>query len=154
MLPYLLWLWQPTTTNLWGKALFHVRTPRTQPITEVHRARHHGRHWSRDHGGILLTDLLYLLTFLLHFKKIIYLYVYGYFSCMSVCVSHVCPVPVETSRGFWVSWSWSYRQLWVSMWVLGFEPRASGRAASTLNSAVFLASSSAFLCNPEPSAQD
>ena len=33
-----------------------------------------------------------------------------------------CPMP----------WNWSHRQLWAAMWVLGSEPRSSGRAASAL----------------------
>jgi hypothetical protein len=34
--------------------------------------------------------------------------------------------------GCQVTWSWSYRQLWAVMWVLGFEPKSSGKAASVL----------------------
>jgi hypothetical protein len=30
-------------------------------------------------------------------------------------------------------WNWSYRWLWGAMWLLGIEPRFSGRAASVLN---------------------
>lgn len=33
----------------------------------------------------------------------------------------------------WILWNWSYRLLWSDMWVLGIEPRYSGRSASALN---------------------
>jgi hypothetical protein len=29
-------------------------------------------------------------------------------------------------------WNWSYRQVWAAMWMLGMEPKSSGRAASAL----------------------
>ena len=32
-----------------------------------------------------------------------------------------------------IPWNWSYRQLWVAMWMLGIESRFSGRAACALN---------------------
>ena len=33
----------------------------------------------------------------------------------------------------WISWNWSYRQLWAGTWMLGIEPRSFRRAASALN---------------------
>ena len=33
----------------------------------------------------------------------------------------------------WISWNWSYRQLWAVMWMLGIEPRSFRRAVSALN---------------------
>jgi hypothetical protein len=35
-------------------------------------------------------------------------------------------VPTEDRKGHWIPWKWNYR------WVLGIEPRDSGRVASAL----------------------
>jgi hypothetical protein len=37
---------------------------------------------------------------------------------MYVCATFVFLVPMEAGRGCPVPWNWSYRQLWVPMWVL------------------------------------
>lgn len=34
---------------------------------------------------------------------------------MHVCVP-VCSVPLEARRGHWITWTWSYKQLWAAMW--------------------------------------
>jgi hypothetical protein len=46
---------------------------------------------------------------------------------------HVGAMPIETRRGHWVLLELSYRQLLANMWVLGFEPGASGTEISALN---------------------
>ena len=64
-------------------------------------------------------------------------FIYFYFVPMSVCLHvgmcPVCAVPTKIRRGHWTSLKWSYRQLWVAMWVLGIESEPSGRAVSTFN---------------------
>lgn len=55
-----------------------------------------------------------------------------YFMCMSVFLN-VC---VSTRRGHWIPrnpWNWSYRRLWVAMWVLIIDSRSSSRKARALN---------------------
>ena len=47
-------------------------------------------------------------------------YMHWCFACMSVWG---CRIP----------WNWNHRQLWAFLWVLGIEPRSSGRTASVLN---------------------
>ena len=55
--------------------------------------------------------------------------------CLYVCLCDplMCLVPVEAKRRHLISWNWNYRQLWVTMWLLGIELRTSGRAVSALN---------------------
>lgn len=55
---------------------------------------------------------------------------YDCFACMYVCASCMY---LGGQRGHWMPWDWSYRQLWGTMWVLGFKPGSSGRAASALS---------------------
>lgn len=47
-----------------------------------------------------------------------------------VYVPHKCLVPTEARRGHWLPWNWSYRLLWISLWVSGTEPRSSPKAAN------------------------
>lgn len=42
-------------------------------------------------------------------------------------------VSVEVRRGQQNPWNWHYRWLWAAIWVLGTEPRSSGRAAMLLS---------------------
>ena len=46
-----------------------------------------------------------------------------FFSLCALLFGHGCQVP----------WNWNYRELWTAVWVLGIEPRSSGRAVSALN---------------------
>lgn len=39
-----------------------------------------------------------------------------------VAMYHMNAVPEEDRRGHCIPWAWSYRQLWVVVWVLGIEP--------------------------------
>jgi hypothetical protein len=50
-------------------------------------------------------------------------------SCLGVFVHHVCAIPEKDRRECLTLWSWSYRQLSASVWVLGIEPVSSARAA-------------------------
>lgn len=53
---------------------------------------------------------------------------------LSACVFFTCLLGIpEARRGHWIHWSWSYRRLWATTWVLGTEPSSSGRAASAIN---------------------
>ena len=61
------------------------------------------------------------------------IHVYGCFVCIYICAPHACLVTLEARRGHWMSWNWSYRQLWATMWVLSIELGISGRPANTLN---------------------
>jgi hypothetical protein len=66
------------------------------------------------------------------FQKITLFNVYVCFACMYVCISYMCLVPTEDRRGHQIHQDWRYRYLWTAVWMLGFKPRSSGRAASTL----------------------
>jgi hypothetical protein len=54
------------------------------------------------------------------------------FAYMNGCATRV-PMPKEATRGHWIPWDWSYRQLSATVWVLIIEPWSSGRAVRTLN---------------------
>lgn len=45
----------------------------------------------------------------------------------------VCSGPLEAKRRYWSPWGCSHRRLYACMWVLGIEPKASGRVAGLLN---------------------
>lgn len=65
-----------------------------------------------------------------------------YFTCMSVLPVYmyehsVWLVPSEARRKCCISWNWSYRLLWVTMWELDLEPVSFGRVASALSCYVF-----------------
>lgn len=47
---------------------------------------------------------------------------------MYVCMHARC---LWKSKDHWFPWNWSYRQVWVVMWVLRTEPRSPARAGST-----------------------
>lgn len=51
---------------------------------------------------------------------------------MCHCEDMLPCVPIESRRESQTIWSWSYRELWESMWVLGIEPRSSGKVAIAL----------------------
>lgn len=59
--------------------------------------------------------------------------VYEYFTCMYVCIPHACLVLAEARRRYWISLDWSYRQMWVALWILGVKSGSSGRTAHVLN---------------------
>ena len=48
--------------------------------------------------------------------------------CLHVWAPHTC----LARSGGQSLWNWCYRWVWAAMWVLGTEPRSSGRAASAL----------------------
>lgn len=56
-------------------------------------------------------------------------YVYECFVCIYLCTICV-PDTHGCQKRCWISWTWSYKQLWADMWVLGNEPGSSARAAS------------------------
>jgi hypothetical protein len=74
-----------------------------------------------------------------------------YFNFFSdyVCVSPSIHVWAQVPGGFrrrgQNSWSWSYRQFWASMWVLGTELWSSQRTASALNHSLAHLSSPYFI---------
>ena len=53
--------------------------------------------------------------------------------CLHVCIyiPHAFLVPMEVRRGHLISWNWSYRQLWASMWLVGIKPCSCRRAVKT-----------------------
>ena len=65
----------------------------------------------------------------MHFKQVMLFNVYG---VSLACVSVTFLVPTEARWGQRILWNLSYSQLWATIWMLGFEPMASGRASSTL----------------------
>lgn len=56
--------------------------------------------------------------------------------CLHVCVSTIICAwfPQRPKKNMRFPYNWSYRQLWASVWVLGFESVFSARAASALTS--------------------
>lgn len=40
---------------------------------------------------------------------------------------------LHTRRSQWISWEYSYRQLWTAIWVLEIELRTSVKVAGALN---------------------
>lgn len=56
---------------------------------------------------------------------------------MYVCVPCLCLVPVEARRGCQIHWNWSYRSLWAILYVLGTEPKSSGKASGHVSSYLF-----------------
>lgn len=47
-----------------------------------------------------------------------------------LCVVCVCMLSVKVRSGHWIPWTWSYKWLWATIWVLGTEPSSSAGAAS------------------------
>lgn len=88
---------------------------------EIHAGMLNGNHCF---GGVFLHWILLL------FKKM-----YGCFACMYVClyIQCMCLLALRGHRRVSDSQDWSYRQLWVTLWVLGIELRSFGRAALALN---------------------
>lgn len=72
---------------------------------------------------------------------------FAWIFCLHVWMCIMCML--GTHRGqkrMWDPWDWSYKCLWVAMWLLGVNPLSSGRAISTLNCwAIFLAPICIFL---------
>ena len=65
---------------------------------------------------------------------------YGYFACTHVYVLCMNLVPSQARRGLCLPRNSSYGRLWIVMWVLGIEPKSSGRTVSALNCwAIFVA---------------
>jgi len=54
-----------------------------------------------------------------------------FYLCVSLCTTCMSSVFGSRKRVFG-PWNWSYRWLWISMWVLGTEPGSSGGTASVL----------------------
>lgn len=81
-----------------------------------------------ENGRFLLelstSTSLFYFPFLLSSlkKKKTQLLVYQCVVCMFVYVPHAGLVPTKTRRGHLIPQNWSYRWLWVTMWVLGSEP--------------------------------
>lgn len=79
--------------------------------------------------------------FALLLKRFTYLFLFHVcecFACMHVCASCTYFVPAEVRRRHWIPWTWSYRCLWTTMWVLRPEPRFSSKTASTVFCAIGL----------------
>lgn len=51
----------------------------------------------------------------------IHTYIHGSFVCMDM-VCHGLAMTSEARRWNWICWTWSYRHLWTSMWVLVIKP--------------------------------
>lgn len=64
-----------------------------------------------------------------HLLKNLEFYMYGFFPArVSAYLVHA--VPAEAERGCHILRGWSYRCLWIALWVLGIQPGSSGGAAS------------------------
>lgn len=55
---------------------------------------------------------------------------YRYFTYIDFCVTHVYLLSVEARNRPWISWKWSYSQLWATMSMLGIKLQFSRRAAN------------------------
>lgn len=53
--------------------------------------------------------------------------------CLNLCASYACRSTQEARREYYITWISSYRQLWVTMQILGVEPRSSEKALCGLN---------------------
>lgn len=53
------------------------------------------------------------------------------FACMFV--HHVNAVPLGARRGRLIPCDWGYKWLWVDTWMVGIQPRSSGRETGILN---------------------
>lgn len=51
---------------------------------------------------------------------------------MSVYYTHAW-YPWKPEKEYHIPWYWSYRWMWVTMWVLGIEPKPSGRQPVLIN---------------------
>lgn len=57
-----------------------------------------------------------------------------YFSFLNICLlMHMLNVHLNTRRRHWIPWDHSYRWLWATLWMLGFELPTSGRTTSAFN---------------------
>lgn len=76
---------------------------------------------------------LYILTssYILN-HCILLFYVYEYFAYLYVSAP-LCAMPEEARKRHRMPWNWNYRQLLVTMWVLGTRPRSFARATRPLN---------------------
>lgn len=74
----------------------------------------------------------YLITVVIIYL-LIYVYLYGCFNGMYVCVPPACLVSTETRSRHWISQNWSYKRQWTTLWVLGINAKFSGRADSAHN---------------------
>jgi hypothetical protein len=68
----------------------------------------------------------------LHFVFYIFSFMWMGILLASVFATFVCNAN-GSYKSYNIPCNWSYRQLWVTIWVLGFEPGSSWRAASPLN---------------------
>lgn len=66
--------------------------------------------------------------FLPSLKKLFYAY-----ECLPTLIYalHVCGLWLRPERGHWIHWNWSYRKLWVTMWVLATKLGSFGRVTIT-----------------------
>lgn len=58
--------------------------------------------------------------------------VYGCFACMFISVLSIFLVLAEVIKEWSVPWNWSYRCLWITIWLLRIEPRSVGSAISAI----------------------
>ena len=65
------------------------------------------------------NKLLFLFIFYFFIFLKIHLFLYALLFCLH-----------ERLWGCHIPWNWSYRKLWAAIWVLGVEPRSSGRVRS------------------------
>lgn len=89
------------------------------------------------------TDCVYVCEYVHVPRHVLFLcsfqIVFYYCVCMGFCRQHVSALLVRMQY-LWkpkegdcqIPWSQSYRQLWSPLWVIGVEPRSSGRAARAL----------------------
>ena len=77
-------------------------------------------------------DLLVLKLYKLDDWAKRYIYVWVCL-CLCVCALLACLVPAEARRKCWITWNWSYRQLWAATCMLGIRPSSFERVASALN---------------------
>lgn len=100
---------------------------------------------------LLFWHLCWNSIFPLYFLKFIFNFMFVHILLTGTSLS-TCLVSSEVRKWCEISWTWSYRYLWVTMGVLGNKPGFSGRADGALNywsvlSVSFLLSCFLFVCN-------
>lgn len=74
-------------------------------------------HWALSIGCLVIFHLM--LSFYV-FIELLYIYIYIWVFSLDVYLYIMCIkcVPSDALRGHWITWDWSCRQLWITMWTL------------------------------------
>lgn len=91
---------------------------------------------------MLAIDLLYVMfiilsysPFLISFIKylLIFIFCIWLFCLMYVDAPHVCLLPAEVKKRYWISWNYNYNWLWFTVGLLVHKLRYSAKSMYALN---------------------